>query len=45
MVQRIPVKIVLEPDQALTERLRVGMSVEASVDTQPVARQREVAQQ
>ncbi len=45
MVQRIPVKIVLEPNQPLTERLRVGMSVEASVDTQPVARQREVAQQ
>jgi membrane fusion protein (multidrug efflux system) len=45
VVQRIPVKIVLEPGQALTERLRVGMSVEASVDTQPVAQQREVAQQ
>ena len=28
-----------------TERLRVGMSVEASVDTRPVAQQREVAQQ
>jgi membrane fusion protein (multidrug efflux system) len=45
VVQRIPVKIVLEPNQPLTERLRVGMSVEASVDTQPVAPQREVAQQ
>ncbi|PRW95641.1 efflux transporter periplasmic adaptor subunit, partial [Pseudomonas fragi] len=42
---RIPVKIVLEPNQPLTERLRVGMSVEASVDTRPVAQQREVAQQ
>ena len=45
VVQRIPVKIVLEPNQALTERLRVGMSVEASVDTSPAAQQREVAQQ
>ena len=45
VVQRIPVKIVLEPNQAHTERLRVGMSVEASVDTSPAAQQREVAQQ
>ena len=45
VVQRIPVKIVLEPNQPLTERLRVGMSVEASVDTRPVEQQREVAQQ
>jgi membrane fusion protein (multidrug efflux system) len=33
VVQRIPVKIVLEPGQSLAERLRVGMSVEASIDT------------
>jgi membrane fusion protein (multidrug efflux system) len=33
VVQRIPVKIVLEPGQALASRLRVGMSVEASIDT------------
>jgi membrane fusion protein (multidrug efflux system) len=33
VVQRIPVKIVLDPGQSLAERLRVGMSVEASIDT------------
>jgi len=33
VVQRIPVKILLEPNQPMAERLRVGMSVEASVDT------------
>lgn len=33
VVQRIPVKIVLDPGQPLVERLRVGMSVEASIDT------------
>ncbi|PBJ18038.1 putative multidrug resistance protein EmrK [Pseudomonas sp. ACN8] len=33
VVQRIPVKIVLEPGQLLAERLRVGMSVEASIET------------
>ena len=42
MVQRIPVKIVLEPGQSLAERLRVGMSVEASIDTVSAA-SREVA--
>jgi len=36
VVQRIPVKIVLEPGQALAQRLRVGMSVEASIDTASV---------
>ena len=45
VVQRIPVKILLEPGQAHIHRLRVGMSVEASVNTQPSAQQREVAQQ
>ncbi|QZP34632.1 HlyD family secretion protein [Pseudomonas sp. DR48] len=44
VVQRIPVKIVLEPGQALAERLRVGMSVEARIDTASNA-SREVAQQ
>jgi membrane fusion protein (multidrug efflux system) len=33
VVQRIPVKILLDANQPLTERLRVGMSVEARVDT------------
>ncbi|WP_117311367.1 HlyD family secretion protein [Stenotrophomonas sp. G4] len=34
VVQRIPVKIVLEPEQTLLGQLRAGMSVEASVDLQ-----------
>ncbi|VVN38198.1 putative multidrug resistance protein EmrK [Pseudomonas fluorescens] len=33
VVQRIPVKIVLDPGQAQVQRLRVGMSVEARIDT------------
>lgn len=33
VVQRIPVKIVFDADQPLLERLRVGMSVEAVIDT------------
>ena len=33
VVQRIPVRIVLDAGQPLTSRLRVGMSVEASIDT------------
>lgn len=33
VVQRIPVRIVLDADQPLSGRLRVGMSVEASIDT------------
>ena len=37
VVQRIPVKIMLEPGQPLAERLRVGMSVEASIDTRTAA--------
>jgi membrane fusion protein, multidrug efflux system len=37
IVQRIPVKIVLDPNQALIGSLRAGMSVEASIDTKPVA--------
>ncbi|KAF1028727.1 MAG: putative multidrug resistance protein EmrK [Burkholderia plantarii] len=33
VVQRIPVKIVLRPGQAAAARLRVGMSVEATICT------------
>ncbi len=33
VVQRLPVRIALDPDQALTARLRPGMSVVVSVDT------------
>ncbi|AIR89570.1 HlyD family secretion protein [Pseudomonas cremoricolorata] len=33
VVQRIPVKIVFDADQPALQRLRVGMSVEASIDT------------
>nr|WP_314489216.1 HlyD family secretion protein [uncultured Pseudomonas sp.] len=33
VVQRIPVKIVFDADQPGLERLRVGMSVEASIET------------
>ncbi|HGM5550757.1 TPA: HlyD family secretion protein [Pseudomonas putida] len=46
VVQRIPVKIVLESGQPLAERLRVGMSVEASIDTRrsAAAAEREVTQ-
>lgn len=38
VVQRIPVKIVLEPEHALEGRLRPGMSVVARVDTRTEAR-------
>jgi membrane fusion protein, multidrug efflux system len=37
IVQRIPVKIVLDPSQPLIGSLRAGMSVEASIETKPVA--------
>jgi membrane fusion protein (multidrug efflux system) len=33
VVQRIPVKIVLEPDPAVDDLLRPGMSVIATIDT------------
>ncbi|MBA4218420.1 MAG: HlyD family secretion protein [Proteobacteria bacterium] len=36
--QRLPVRIVLDPDQALAARLRPGMSVIAEVDTSEQAR-------
>src|SRR5258708_26006740 len=35
IVQRIPVKIVLDPRQTLIGSLRPGMSVEASIDSKP----------
>jgi membrane fusion protein (multidrug efflux system) len=37
VVQRVPVKIVLDPDPALGTLLRAGMSVEATIDTRPNA--------
>ncbi|MDX1897563.1 HlyD family secretion protein, partial [Pseudomonas aeruginosa] len=45
VVQRIPVKIVLEPRQAMAGKLRVGMSVEARIDTATGTHSAEVAQQ
>jgi membrane fusion protein (multidrug efflux system) len=36
VVQRIPVKIVLDPNAALGTLVRPGMSVEASIDTGPI---------
>ena len=33
IVQRIPVKIVLDPNPAFAERLRPGMSVSAKINT------------
>jgi membrane fusion protein (multidrug efflux system) len=38
------VKIILDPGQALAERLRVGMSVEARIDTASEATASEVVQ-
>ncbi len=40
VVQRIPVKIVLEPEHALEGRLRPGMSVVTRVDTRSEAQRR-----
>jgi membrane fusion protein (multidrug efflux system) len=37
IVQRIPVKVVFDPRQALIGSLRPGMSVEASIDTKTAA--------
>ncbi|WP_341643536.1 HlyD family secretion protein [Thauera sp. SDU_THAU2] len=37
VVQRLPVKIAIDPDQPLAERLRPGMSVIAEVDTRETA--------
>jgi membrane fusion protein (multidrug efflux system) len=39
VVQRIPVKIMLEPGQELAQRLRVGMSVVVSIDTTSVEKE------
>jgi multidrug resistance efflux pump len=33
VAQRVPVRIAIDPDQNLVERLAPGMSVEVSVDT------------
>ena len=33
VVQRIPVKLTFDPDQPLADKVRVGMSVEANIDT------------
>ena len=33
IVQRVPVKVALDPDDPLLGRLRPGLSVEASIDT------------
>ncbi|EHH69694.1 HlyD family secretion protein [Gluconobacter morbifer] len=33
VVQRVPVKLTFDPGQPLAERVRVGMSVEAEIDT------------
>jgi membrane fusion protein, multidrug efflux system len=38
IVQRIPVRIRLDPHDPLIGRLRPGMSVEASIDTRPASR-------
>ena len=35
IVQRIPVKITIDPGQSLAGVLRPGMSVEPSIDTKP----------
>jgi membrane fusion protein, multidrug efflux system len=35
IVQRIPVKITINPDDPLIGRLRPGMSVEPTIDTKP----------
>lgn len=39
VVQRLPVRIALDPGQALAKRLRPGMSVTAEVDTGAAARE------
>ena len=40
VVQRVPVKIVLDPNRALGTLVRPGMSVEATIDTGAPAGQR-----
>jgi multidrug resistance efflux pump len=39
VVQRLPVRIAIDPDQELAKRLRPGMSVTAEVDTGAAARE------
>jgi len=43
IVQRIPVKIVLDADDPLANLLRPGMSVEPTIDARPAVRVRSVA--
>jgi membrane fusion protein (multidrug efflux system) len=43
IVQRVPVKIRLDPGQAPIGQLRPGMSVEAYIDTRPAAARSSVA--
>jgi membrane fusion protein (multidrug efflux system) len=43
IVQRIPVKIVLDVDPSLSGRLRPGMSAEPVIDTKPAAQSTKVA--
>jgi membrane fusion protein (multidrug efflux system) len=43
IVQRLPVKIRLDPDQPLIGQLRPGMSVEVHIDTRPATASRSVA--
>jgi membrane fusion protein, multidrug efflux system len=38
VVQRVPVKIVLDPNPSLGTLVRPGMSVEATIDTRPASR-------
>lgn len=40
VAQRIPVRIAIDPGQALSDRLRPGMSLEARVDTRATAARR-----
>jgi multidrug resistance efflux pump len=44
IAQRIPVRISIDPDQALAARLRPGMSVVASIDTKAPGREPPAAQ-
>ena len=47
IVQRLPIRIAIDPGQVLAERLRPGMSVEAAVDTraaEQAAKERAAAQ-
>jgi membrane fusion protein (multidrug efflux system) len=43
VVQRLPVRIILDADQPLARKLWVGLSVEAIIDTQSPASTQEVS--